>query len=98
MEQLASVLTNLCHVPSHLPPLSSHNGVLRFLLLATHCSLPAVSSTAMDVLYSLAPYLSFPHSPMDVGPSFLAPPLPELLFKCMLECIYSNDRMIILKG
>jgi hypothetical protein len=100
VEQLASILTNLCLVHSFLPLLSSHNGVLRFLLLATHSSVPAINATAMDVLLSLArslPLTSPTDLPMDVYP-FLAPPLPELLFNCMLECVHSNDRMVVLKG
>ena len=101
MEQVAAILSNICLISSHLPPLSTHPGVLRFLLLASNCSLPEVSSTAMDALLSLAPSLSFAaSSPLEVGVplSCQTPPLLDVLFHCMLDCINSRDRRVVLKG
>lgn len=99
VSQMAYILNNLnTHSPS-LTVLASHHGVLKFLLLASQCCLPDVSSSGMDTLISLAPFLSLPPS----SPSPLPFPLTigsplELLFHCMSNSILSKDRMIVLKG
>lgn len=93
IHQVACILDNLSQSYKLLSSLSSHHGVLKFLLLASNCCLPDVSSTAMDALVSLAPALSFPPSPLPDAISSL-----ELLFHSMLNCVFSNDRMIIIKG
>ena len=91
VNQVAAILNNLSLDHKAAEFLSSHNGVLSFLLLANNCCLPEVASTAMDVLVSLVPWISLP-SPLGFDS------LAELLLHCMLESLLSSDRMIILKG
>ena len=102
VSQLATILCNLSSESGCLPLLSEHSGVLRFLLLATHCSLPAVSNTGMDTLINLAPHLSY-SSPPTFSPSTMDTPSTEddtlsAIFRAMVDCIFSDDKMKILKG
>ena len=66
--QVATIFSNLVLLSKFVTYLAKHDDVLRFLLLASSCSLPVIQSTAMDVLIEIGPYLIAPTSSASSSP------------------------------
>ena len=56
--QVTTILSNLVLISKFVPYLSRQEDILRFLLLASSCSLPEIRGSAMDVLIEIGPYLT----------------------------------------